>query len=160
VDGALLQAAQTLGASRFQLVKSVVIPAALPRLYRDMRILLGWAWTYLVVAELIGEKSGISAFLYQEQRYRHFDNVYAGIVIIGVVGLLCDQLLSFVGNFLFPWETGNAGLRKLLEGVKLALSPRGAAPPEADPINDSQVLERMPHIAPLAEGPEEQAHVG
>jgi NitT/TauT family transport system permease protein len=102
VDGALLQAAQTLGASRFQLVKNVVIPAALPALYRDMRILLGWAWTYLVVAELIGEKSGISAFLYQEQRYRHFDNVYAGIVMIGVIGLICDQVLSFTGRVFVP----------------------------------------------------------
>jgi NitT/TauT family transport system permease protein len=159
VDGALLQAAQTLGASRFQLVKSVVIPAALPNLYRDMRILLGWAWTYLVVAELIGEKSGISAFLYQEQRYRHFDNVYAGIVMIGIIGLVTDQLLSFIGQFLFPWETGNATLLRFFQNLKLALSPRGSAVPEADPINDSQVLERMPNIPP-APPVEEQAHVG
>ena len=159
VDGALLQAAQTLGASRFQLVKSVVIPAAVPALYRDMRILLGWAWTYLVVAELIGEKSGISAFLYQEQRYRHFDNVYAGIVMIGIIGLVTDQALNFLGRFLFPWETGNNTLFRLFGQIKLALSSRGAAAPEADPINDSQVLERMP-IAPIADAPEEEAHVG
>jgi NitT/TauT family transport system permease protein len=159
VDGALLQAAQTLGANRLQLIKSVVIPAALPSLYRDMRILLGWAWTYLVVAELIGEKSGISAFLYQEQRYRHFDNVYAGIVMIGVIGLVTDQVLSFCGQFLFPWETGNAALPRLWNSLKLAFSPRGSAVPEADPINDSQVLERQPNIA-LSDVPEEQAHVG
>jgi NitT/TauT family transport system permease protein len=159
VDGALLQAAQTLGAGRLQLLKNVVIPAAIPSLYRDMRILLGWAWTYLVVAELIGEKSGISAFLYQEQRYRHFDNVYAGIVMIGIIGLVTDQALNFVGRFLFPWETGNNSLFRLFGQLKLAFSPRGAAPPEADPINDSQVLERMP-IAPIADAPEEEAHVG
>src|SRR5689334_9231938 len=160
VDFALIQAAQTLGANHRQLLTRVVVPGCLPQLYRDMRILLGWAWTYLVVAELIGEKSGISAFLYQQQRYRHFENVYAGIVIIGMVGLLCDQVLSFAGSFLFPWETGHAGLLRVIRSVKLALSPSGAAPPEADPINDSQVLERMPNIAPLTEVPEEQAHVG
>jgi len=160
VDGALLQAAQTLGANRFQLVKSVVIPAALPNLYRDMRILLGWAWTYLVVAELIGEKSGISAFLYQEQRYRHFDNLYAGIVMIGIIGLVTDQLLSFIGQFLFPWETGNATLLRFFHNLKLAFSSRGSAVPEADPINDSQVLERMPNIAAPPGAAEEQAHVG
>lgn len=160
VDGALLQAAQTLGANRFQLVKNVVIPAALPALYRDMRILLGWAWTYLVVAELIGEKSGISAFLYQEQRYRHFDNVYAGIVMIGIIGLVTDQLLSFVGRFLFPWETGNATLFRFFHNLKTALSSRGNKVPEADPINDSQVLQRQPNLAGLAETPEEQRHVG
>jgi NitT/TauT family transport system permease protein len=159
VDGALLQAAQTLGANRWQLIKSVVIPAALPSLYRDMRILLGWAWTYLVVAELIGEKSGISAFLYQEQRYRHFDNVYAGIVMIGIIGLITDQALAFFGRFLFPWETGNNALFRLFAQLKLALSTRGTKLPEPDPINDSQVLERMP-LAPVSEPPEEEAHVG
>jgi NitT/TauT family transport system permease protein len=159
VDGGLLEAAQTLGASRVQLVKNVVIPAALPALYRDMRILLGWAWTYLVVAELIGEKSGISAFLYQEQRYRHFDNLYAGIVMIGIIGLVCDQVLSFAGRFLFPWETGNAGLSRVFRQIKLAFSARGAAVPEPDPINESQVLSRQP-IAGIGEPPEEEAHVG
>jgi NitT/TauT family transport system permease protein len=110
VDSALLQAAQTLGANSRQLLWHVVVPASLPQLFRDMRILVGWAWTYLVVAELIGEKSGISAFLYQQQRYRHFENVYAGIVIIGIVGLLTDQILGFAGRHLFPWESGNRRL--------------------------------------------------
>jgi NitT/TauT family transport system permease protein len=116
VDSALLQAAQTLGANSRQLLWHVVVPGALPQLYRDMRILVGWAWTYLMVAELIGEKSGISAFLYQQQRYRHFENVYAGIVIIGIVGLLTDQILSFIGRYLFPWESGNRRLSGLISG--------------------------------------------
>lgn len=123
VDAGLLHAAQTLGASNRQLLLHVVIPAALPALYRDMRILIGWAWTYLVVAELIGEKSGISAFLYQQQRYMHFENVYAGIVMIGVIGLATDQVLAFAGRFLFPWESGNTKLarwgRSLLEGISV-----------------------------------------
>ncbi len=117
VDFSLIQAGQTLGASHLQLLLRVVVPAALPALYRDMRILLGWAWTYLVVAELIGEKSGISAFLYQQQRYRHFENVYAGIVMIGLIGLLTDQVLAFVGKYLFPWESGKAGLLRTLRGL-------------------------------------------
>ncbi len=159
VDPSLLQAAQTLGASRSQLIKNVVVPAALPALYRDMRILLGWAWTYLVVAELIGEKSGISAFLYQEQRYRHFDNVYAGIVMIGMIGLLTDQTLGYLGRFLFPWETGNATLLRVVKQLKLAFSRRGGDLPEPDPINESQVLARQPVVA-IGEAPEKEAHVG
>jgi NitT/TauT family transport system permease protein len=86
----------------------------LPNLYRDLRILIGWAWTYLVVAELIGEKSGISAFLYQQQRYRNFDNVYASIVMIGMIGLTTDQFLAFLGRYLFPWESGNTRLYRML----------------------------------------------
>jgi NitT/TauT family transport system permease protein len=114
VEPALLHAAQTLGASTRQLLIHVVIPSALPNLYRDVRISIGCAWTYLVVAELIGEKSGISAFIYQQQRYRHYDNVYASIVIIGAVGLFCDQLLALLGRALFPWEaTPSTFLREL-----------------------------------------------
>ena len=124
VDPSLLHAAQTLGASNRQLLAHVVIPAALPALYRDMRILIGWAWTYLVVAELIGEKSGISAFLYQQQRYMHFENVYAGIVMIGVIGLVTDQVLAFLGRFLFPWESGNTALSRWSRALSRAFSAR------------------------------------
>jgi NitT/TauT family transport system permease protein len=125
VDPALLHAAQTLGTSRSGLVRHVVIPSALPALFRDMRILIGWAWTYLVVAELIGEKSGISAFIYQEQRYRHFDNVYAAIAVIGLVGLGIDQLLALLGRYLFPWESGNTGLVRFARLAR-RLIPQGS----------------------------------
>ncbi|MEC8471987.1 MAG: ABC transporter permease subunit, partial [Pseudomonadota bacterium] len=60
LDISLLEAALTLGANRRQLLFKVVIPGILPQLYRDQRILLGWAWTYLIVAELIGTSSGIT----------------------------------------------------------------------------------------------------
>jgi NitT/TauT family transport system permease protein len=124
VDVSLLHAAQTLGAKRWQLVLHVVVPGALPSLYRDVRILIGWAWTYLVVAELIGEKSGLSAFIYQQQRYRHFDNVYAAIIIIGVAGLVVDQLLALLARYLFPWESGNHRLLRFARGVRKALPGR------------------------------------
>lgn len=125
VDVSLLHAAQTLGASSRQLIFNVIVPGALPALYRDMRILLGWAWTYLVVAELIGEKSGISAFIYQQQRYRHFDNVYAAIIVIGVIGLVTDQVLAFSAKLLFPWESGNLSLVRLRRGLKRLWPSRG-----------------------------------
>jgi NitT/TauT family transport system permease protein len=130
VDIGLIQAGQTLGANNRQLLWNIVLPGALPQLYRDMRILIGWAWTYLVVAELIGEKSGISAFLYQQQRYRNFDNVYAGIVMIGIIGLATDQVLGFVGKYLFPWESGNRSLYRFLgalAGRRALAAPASAA---------------------------------
>jgi NitT/TauT family transport system permease protein len=123
LDPSLLEAAMTLGADRAALLFRVVIPGIITDLYKDMRILLGWAWTYLVVAELIGEKSGISAFIYQQQRYRNFDNVYASIVIIGAVGLVVDQLLALLAGLFFPWERKQHGLlglfRKGKEGREL-----------------------------------------
>lgn len=113
VERGLLEAAQTLGANNRQLLTHVVLPGALPNLYRDMRILLGWAWTYLVVAELIGEKSGISAFIYQQQRYRNFENVYAAIIVIGVVGLVSDLILAWIGHHLFSWESGSVLFQRM-----------------------------------------------
>ncbi|MEQ9209538.1 MAG: ABC transporter permease, partial [Pseudomonadales bacterium] len=87
LDMSLLEAALTLGSRRIQLLFKVVIPGVLPDLYRDQRILLGWAWTYLIVAELIGSSSGITWFITQQARYKNFDNVFAAIMMIGIIGL-------------------------------------------------------------------------
>ena len=100
----LIEAAQTLGAKRRQLVWRVIVPASLPDLYNDLRILLGWAWTYLIVAEVVGVSSGITFFINQQAKYRNFDNVYAAIVIIGIIGLLTDQVLAFIGVRVFAWK--------------------------------------------------------
>jgi NitT/TauT family transport system permease protein len=104
LDVALLEAALTLGAKKFQLLFRVVIPGILPDLFRDQRILLGWAWTYLIVAELIGTSSGITWFITQQARYKNFDNVYAAIIMIGIIGVVTDILLARLGTHLFPWE--------------------------------------------------------
>lgn len=115
VDPALLEAAQTLGAKRGMLIRRVILPASLPDLYNDTRILIGCAWTYLVVAEVVGVSSGITFFINQQAKYRNFDNVYAAIILIGLIGLLTDQLLSFIGARLFGWKlTRRSRLRAFL----------------------------------------------
>ncbi|MDP9044126.1 MAG: ABC transporter permease subunit [Pseudomonadota bacterium] len=104
LDFTLVEAARTLGARGLPLITRVVIPGILPDLYRDQRILLGWAWTYLIVAELIGSSSGITFFITQQARYQHFEKVYAAIIIIGVIGFGSDLLLARLGLRLFPWD--------------------------------------------------------
>ncbi len=104
LDYSLLEAAMTLGTSKFKLMMHVIIPGILPELYRDQRILLGWAWTYLIVAELIGTSSGITWFITQQARYQHFDNVYAAIIMIGILGLGGDLMLAWLSKRLFPWD--------------------------------------------------------
>jgi len=104
LDVSLIEAAQTLGAKRLTIVKTVVIPGILPDLYRDMRILLGWAWTYLIVAEVVGTSTGISWFINQQAKYRNFDQVFAAILTIGLIGVLSDQILAKIGRKLFHWE--------------------------------------------------------
>jgi NitT/TauT family transport system permease protein len=108
LDRALLEAAMTLGAKKLQLLFRVVVPGIMPDLYRDQRILLGWAWTYLIVAELIGTSSGITWFITQQARYKNFDNVYAAIIMIGIIGVASDLLLARLGKRLFPWEMSQA----------------------------------------------------
>jgi NitT/TauT family transport system permease protein len=104
LDPSLLEAAMTLGAKRLSLLFRVVIPGVITDLYKDLRILLGWAWTYLIVAEMIGSSSGITWFITQQARYKNFDNVYAAIMMIGIIGLSTDLLLAWLGKRIFPWQ--------------------------------------------------------
>lgn len=104
LETTIIEAARTLGTRGLKLVSKVVLPGILPDLYRDLRILLGWAWTYLIVAELIGTSSGITFFITQQARYQHFENVYAAIIIIGIIGFGSDLLLEKLGRKLFPWD--------------------------------------------------------
>jgi len=104
LEATIVEAAKTLGTRGFRLITKVVLPGILPDLYRDQRILLGWAWTYLIVAELIGTSSGITWYITQQARYQHFDNVYAAIMIIGIIGFGTDLILARLGKRLFPWD--------------------------------------------------------
>ena len=111
VDGATLDAAQTLGAKRMQMLTKVIIPAILPSLYDDLRILLGWAWTWLVIAELIGMKSGLSEIIDTQGRRFQFEHVYPVILMIGITGFLTDQILAGLRGVFFPWtENSKVGL--------------------------------------------------
>ncbi len=104
LDPTLLEAARTLGAKGPTLLLRVVVPGILPNIYRDCRILLGWAWTYLMVSELIGASSGITWFITQQARYKNFDNVFAAILLIGIIGLATDVILGQVGKRFFRWQ--------------------------------------------------------
>ncbi len=135
-DPALIEAAQTLGAGKWQIVTRVVIPASITNLYTDMRILLGWAWTYLIVSEVVGTTSGITYFINQQARYRQFDNVYAAIIIIGLIGFISDLLLARFGRVLFPWQHPATGPGRLARFQAWMATPgRGLfpGPPPARP---------------------------
>ena len=108
LDPALLEAAMTLGAKKISLLFRVVIPGIITHLYKDLRLLLGWAWTYLIVAELIGTSSGITWFITQQARYKNFENVYAAIIIIGIIGLTTDLVFAALGRKIFTWDKDSA----------------------------------------------------
>jgi NitT/TauT family transport system permease protein len=104
LDVDLLEAAQTLGAKKLGLLFTVVIPGILPDLHRDQRILLGWAWTYLVIAEVVGTSTGITWFINQQAKYRIYDNVFAAILMIGILGLATDLILAWTAKKLYVWD--------------------------------------------------------
>jgi len=124
VEGSLVEAAQTLGAKRRQLLFRVILPASVADLYQDQRVLLGWAWTYLIVAELIGTSSGITYFINLQAKYRQYDNVMAAILLIGIIGLGSDLVLGWIGRRIFPWRKDAVSLFRR----------RKAATPEIDEV--------------------------
>lgn len=111
IEASLIEAAQTLGAGNLTLIRRVIIPGITPNLYNDLRILLGWAWTWLVIAELIGVKSGLTEFIETQGRWRNFDRVFPIIILIGVTGFTTDQILASLRKYLFPWTPESAEKR-------------------------------------------------
>lgn len=123
IDPSLLEAAQTLGARKAQLFFKVILPGVIADVYTDMRILLGWAWTYLIVAELIGSSSGITWFISLQGRFRNFENVYAAIIMIGIIGFTSDLILAKIGQGLFPYKRRRGTGRGWLANVTSWFAP-------------------------------------
>lgn len=104
VPQAQIEAAQTMGASNGEVVKFVLIPAARPAMLATLRVTMGWAWTYLVVAELVAANSGLGFSILKAQRFLQTDKIFAGILLIGFVGLLTDQAFRWLHTWCFPWH--------------------------------------------------------
>lgn len=99
----LLETAETLGANRNQLVRTVIIPAVLPDIFIAMRQMLAVTWTYLVIAEIVASTTGIGAMMMRARRFLHTDEIMAGIMIIGVLGLLFDLFFRYLHRKLFAY---------------------------------------------------------
>lgn len=103
VDRALVWGAQTLGAGRWQVLWEIVLPGALPPILTGLRIGLGVGWMALVAAELVGAPSGLG-FLIEDSRNLLFtERVILGMVLIGMLGFLMDQLMRLAQRVLVPW---------------------------------------------------------
>jgi NitT/TauT family transport system permease protein len=103
VPMAQIEAAQTMGATRLEVLEKVVIPSAKPALLDTLRITMGWAWTYLVVAELVAANSGLGYAIIKAQRFLQTDKIFAGILLIGAIGLAMDQAFRYVHRLAFPY---------------------------------------------------------
>ena len=101
----LVEAAYTLGASDFGIVKRVLIPAAAPQIAETLRLVLGWAWTYVIVAALIGASNGIGHMITDSQALLATDQIIFGIITIGVIGLVSDVLFKRANRAMFKWAS-------------------------------------------------------
>jgi NitT/TauT family transport system permease protein len=95
--------AQTLGANKKELVTKVIYPHAKPRIFKDLRISMGWAWSGLMIAEIVGATSGIGFVIIQSQRLLQTQNVIAAIIMVGILGLLTDSIFKIAYEKLYPW---------------------------------------------------------
>ena len=93
----------TLGMREPSIVSRICFPAAAPAVWDTLRITLGWAWTYLVVAELVAASSGLGYRSLVAQRFFQTDVIFVVILVIGVLGLVMDQLMRLVGSRVFKW---------------------------------------------------------
>ena len=100
----LVEAAYTLGASPAGIVRRVLIPGAAPDIAETLRLVLGWAWTYVIVAELIGSSSGIGHMITDSQALLNTGQIIFGIIVIGLIGLVSDVVFKAINRRLFAWS--------------------------------------------------------
>lgn len=87
------ETAMTVGAPAWRRLTDVSLPAMLPTLVDNMRITLGWCWTYLIIAEIVAADSGLGFVIWQARRFFQTPEVMAGVVTIGIIGLVTDQII-------------------------------------------------------------------
>ncbi|HZV68280.1 MAG TPA: ABC transporter permease subunit [Saprospiraceae bacterium] len=103
VNDVYLKTVHTLGATNWQIIKTVYIPSVLSRLSDDIRVLTAISWTYIIVAEMIASQGGIGALIYAAGfRQGRFDKVFALLVIIMIIGVLQDKIFQWLDRQFFP----------------------------------------------------------
>lgn len=93
----------TYGARSWQMIRDVILPASLPGIFDCLRVAVGWAWSYLVLAEIVAANKGVGHMIMEAQRYLRTDNVFAGIIVIGLLGLTIDFVFKLLYRPLFGW---------------------------------------------------------
>jgi NitT/TauT family transport system permease protein len=125
VSDRYIDTAYTLGASRWQLIRKVIVPLAMPRVFNSLRLLFGLAFGYIMLAELVsaGGASGVGSIINISQRRSHKETIYLIVLIIPAVALIVDRVLYFIQRSLFPYQYGGNGLlhhvwRGLMHGAE------------------------------------------
>jgi NitT/TauT family transport system permease protein len=99
----MIQVSYTFGLTKWETLRKVILPAAMPGIWDTFRITLGWAWTYLVVAELVAANVGLGYRIMRAQRFLQTESIILGILVIGLLGLLTDYAFKWSYRRMFYW---------------------------------------------------------
>lgn len=102
VETEYIQAVYTLGATKWQIIKTVFVPHVLSKISDDIRVLVAISWTYIIVAELMNNQGGIGSLTYMAARMGRLDKVFAILLVIIAIGFIQDRIFHFVDKKLFP----------------------------------------------------------
>ncbi len=100
----LVQTALTLGATKFQVVRTVLLPAALPEIFDSFRVMNAIAWTYVILAEAVNPEHGLGYMVELARTHQKASWSFAGLLVIGGIGLLTDFLIRLASKMLFSWR--------------------------------------------------------
>ena len=124
VQDVFLKTVFTLGATDWQTIKSVYLPAVMSKLMDDIRVLTAISWTYIIIAELLNRQGGIGSLMYIKARQGQIEKVFAGLIVIIIIGFLQDRVFTFIDKRLFPHKYVNTkpkGLTESQSGILLIL---------------------------------------
>ena len=94
----------TMGAKQSEVVSLGVVRSSAPDILNLLRVNMGWAWTYLVVAEMVAANRGLGFAIMQAQKFMDTPRIFAGIFVIGVLGVIFDLMFRGLAIVIFPWK--------------------------------------------------------
>jgi NitT/TauT family transport system permease protein len=100
----LVQTALTLGASKFQVIRTVLLPAALPEIFDSFRVMNAIAWTYVILAEAVNPERGLGYMVELARTHQKASWSFAGLLVIGGIGLVTDFLIRTLSSIFFRWR--------------------------------------------------------
>ncbi|WP_293787741.1 ABC transporter permease, partial [uncultured Aeromicrobium sp.] len=104
VPRSFIDVGETLGLSNGRILARIVLRASAPRIWDALRITLGWAWTWIVLAELVAATTGLGYRIVLAQRFLQTDLIFAYLIVLGILGLVTDLLMRYAGRALFRYE--------------------------------------------------------
>ncbi len=99
-----IHAAYSFGASRWQVMRHVILPSALPEILTAMRIGIGFGWTTLVAAEMVAATKGLGYMVLTASQFLQTSTVIMGIIVIAIIAYAFDMLMRFVERKVVPWK--------------------------------------------------------